>query len=204
MTDSQTMSRALSARGAHRPRHPWPRAEGLQLAGSPTVPPMSSDRRMAGSSLLPEFMSATQLAETILARLTAVSLELPATPIATISSVTNRVDDPPCRELFDDLRDRDPRRLIAWLRDASLEPHLLTFAAEVAGDVPPDHAEEAVRALVGLLGHAKAYVREGAVYGLGKIPSQASTAALRAHLHEGREPSPSVREAIEDVLEAMG
>ncbi|MDO9016605.1 MAG: HEAT repeat domain-containing protein [Deltaproteobacteria bacterium] len=82
----------------------------------------------------------------------------------------------PSESLFEELVGRDPARLLAYLSDPDLDPTLLTYAAEIAGRIP-DAA--VVRALVPLLDHVKAYVREGAVYGLAQhLPDSDARSAL--------------------------
>ena len=72
----------------------------------------------------------------------------------------------PCEAMFEYLAEHHPSQLLALLRSPRLSPADLTFAAEIAGRIP---SSAAVReALLPLLDHPKAVVREGAVYGLGK------------------------------------
>lgn len=56
-----------------------------------------------------------------------------------------------------------PERLVAALTSGELPPWELSFAAEVAGDLP-----QARDALLTLLDHEEPTVREGAIYGLAK------------------------------------
>jgi hypothetical protein len=70
----------------------------------------------------------------------------------------------PCEDAFRWLAEHDGPALLAWISDGSLAPPQLTFAAEHAGCVPGADA-----VLLPLLDHPKAYVREGAVYGLARV-----------------------------------
>lgn len=113
-------------------------------------------------------------------------------------------EDRPCRAVFDQLASRNPARLLAWLRDETLDDHLLTFAAESAGRVPAEFADDARRSLIDLLRHPRAYVREGAVYGLAELPLTDETVqALNKRVDPSVEPSPGVRDAAADSLDAM-
>lgn len=87
----------------------------------------------------------------------------------------------PTEGLFEELLVVDPARLVAYLGDTALDPTLLTYAAEIAGRIP---GEAPVRPLLALLQHEKAYVREGALYG------------LALHLD-----APGVREALAATME---
>lgn len=76
----------------------------------------------------------------------------------------------------------------------AMPPHELTFAAEEAGE-----DERNVPALIALLGHADALVREGVVYGLSRWTSRADVVlALEALRFD---PSPGVRMAASDALD---
>ena len=82
-------------------------------------------------------------------------------------AVCTKVPDPeaPCEDLFARLASSDPDRLLRFLDPASdLADHLLTYAAEIAGTELP--AARVVPALLRLLSHPSAVVREGAIYGL--------------------------------------
>ena len=109
-------------------------------------------------------------------------------------------EEKPSKDLFERLRVQDPERLIAWLSDGSLEHHLLTYAAEFAGDVPSDYVEKAREALLDLLAHQRAYVREGAVYGLSKLPVTQEVMDALTKLTSNLEPSTDVRETAMEAL----
>ena len=64
----------------------------------------------------------------------------------------------------DDLRKMSAEALAQAMRTNELDDTCLTFAAEILGQLDTEHAY--FPALVELLQHEKAYVREGAVYGL--------------------------------------
>lgn len=71
----------------------------------------------------------------------------------------------PCENEFTRLASDDPHGLAAWIAEGSLEPTMLTFAAEHMGRAS-DRAL-VLRSLLPLLDHEKPYVREGALIGLG-------------------------------------
>ena len=78
-------------------------------------------------------------------------------------------------------------------------PTDLTFAAEALGSVAPVHRREAVDALIAVIEHSKAYVREGAVLGLaGLLPCVRAEALLRRVADQ--DPSPAVRDTAADAL----
>lgn len=103
----------------------------------------------------------------------------------------------PSEALFEALATEDPVRLVAFLNDPGLDPTFLTFAAELAGRVP--EASLVVPPLLALLVHPKAYVREGAVYGLAH---HLEAPGVREALVDGMywERSLGVRAAIVDAL----
>jgi len=103
----------------------------------------------------------------------------------------------PCEDAFEYLADGFPEGLLALIRSGRLEAADLTFAAEIAGRLP-DHS--AIRsALVPLLSHREAVVREGAIYGL----TRHIDAAVRTTLERlaGGDPSRAVRTAAADALD---
>lgn len=103
----------------------------------------------------------------------------------------------PCERTFETLAEGEPRRLVEYLQDPDLDPTLLTFAAEIAGGIAD--SDLVVPALIGLLAHPKAYVREGAVYGLGRHREDPrAAAALR--LVSANDPARDVRESADDML----
>lgn len=108
----------------------------------------------------------------------------------------------PSEELFHDLARNDPAELVALLSSGTLPPHLLTFAAEIAGDCPPRFYPAVRSVLLGLLGHPSSTVREGVVYGLSKLMHAlpALRDVLMVHTEEAGEPSPGVRAAARGVL----
>ena len=93
---------------------------------------------------------------------------------------------PSCEADCERLAVSDPAALVAAF--PAMRPTLLTFAAEYLGRAP---ADVAVPALLPLLDHPKAYVREGALYGLMQCDDPRAVAAiLRAAEHD---PSEAVR-----------
>lgn len=98
-----------------------------------------------------------------------------------------------CEALFERLAHHDPPSLMVLLTGDRLPPHLLTYAAEVAGRI---EAHAATEHLLGLLDHPSPMVREGAIYGLG---DDAPWEWLRAIAET--DPSPGVRSAARCALE---
>lgn len=104
------------------------------------------------------------------------------------------MSDIPCVNLFARLAAEDPSRLITMLGDGSLSNADLTFAAEEAGRC----GDAACAALLALLGHESAVVREGAIYGLQRLePSPTITDTLTRIA--ASDPSPGVRSAAAEV-----
>ena len=100
-------------------------------------------------------------------------------------------------ERFEHLAKTDPAALVALLVSGDVPPARLTFAAEIAGRELP--GELVIEPLLALLGHERAVVREGAVYGLARFLSDARVRkAVEALL---RDPSPGVRAAAADELD---
>ncbi len=77
---------------------------------------------------------------------------------------TSESTERPSEALFARLATDDPARLVVMLTSGELSPGLLTYAAEIAGQQLP--SAMVVPALLTLLRHEKAVVREGAIYGL--------------------------------------
>ncbi len=98
--------------------------------------------------------------------------------------------------VFNALAESAPIELINLVRADVLEPHDLTYAAEALGRIADE--KKVAPILLRLLSHASAVVREGAVYGLGMHLSKKVVKKLQK-VHRG-EPSPGVRQAIEEVL----
>jgi hypothetical protein len=105
------------------------------------------------------------------------------------------VSEPPSEALFTRLAAEDPERLLAALR--GLAPHDLTFAAEALGAMADTSRAQA--ALLQLLRHESALVREGAVYGAAKLLPSASLEVVLEEISK-RDPSNGVRTAAADVL----
>jgi hypothetical protein len=106
-----------------------------------------------------------------------------------------------CEAMFEYLAMHEPEALIEQLASGALEPSALTFAAEWAGRTG---SPAATAALVALLEHPSALVREGAVYGLQHLLGGPDVvAALRAHATEPRERSAAVREAVREALQLI-
>ncbi len=101
-----------------------------------------------------------------------------------------------CEGEFEHLSVHDGPALIRLLTPDELPPHLLTYAAEWAGDIPVA-TPGLVEALLALLGHPDPGVREGAVYGLLKLTEDRPDLRelVLRHTDPAVEPSPGVRRA---------
>lgn len=108
-------------------------------------------------------------------------------------------EDKLCENTFERWAKEDPARLVLALTDGKTPNYLLTYAAEIAGNALPSGV--VVPALVALLSHESAVVREGAIYGLGDHES-AEVLALLADIAEG-DPSPGVRCAALGAVRSM-
>ena len=95
----------------------------------------------------------------------------------------------PSEELFLRLASEDPARLMAFVVSTTLRPGLVARAAELAGEALP--AEVVAPALLGLLQHGTAVVREGALYGL-RSHLGGDVLGPVAELAE-RDPNPGIR-----------
>jgi hypothetical protein len=96
----------------------------------------------------------------------------------------------PCENSFKALAKEDPDKLIRWARSGLLEPCDLTFAAEELGSI-----DYSLPALVWLLSHDSAVVREGAIVGLAFLKSRIDD--LLFHLMHN-DPSPGVRHVAQN------
>lgn len=98
------------------------------------------------------------------------------------------------------LAQSDPDALVALIDSGQLDAVDLTWAGEYLGLYAP--SEKAVPALLRLLDHPRALVREGALYGLNAHHGHAGVMdAVRRHTDPALEPSEAVREAAGDVVE---
>ena len=95
-----------------------------------------------------------------------------------------------------DLAAENPAKLF-WMVQHSHSLSELTFAAEAVGMLSDSEAVRA--ALMPLLGHSIALVREGAIYGLARHLNDSVMAALRELAQS--DPSPGVREAAAELLQ---
>ncbi len=103
----------------------------------------------------------------------------------------------PCENAFEYLAARYPGALLSLVQDRRLEAADLTFAAEIVGRLANHVAVRA--ALVPLLAHAEAVVREGAIYGLTRHIDQATRVILERVADGDR--SAAVRTAARDALD---
>jgi len=101
-----------------------------------------------------------------------------------------------CEERFREFADEDPQKLLGLL--PGLRPALLTYAAEVVGEMLPGPL--AIPVLLGLLGNNSQLVREGAALGLGFHAEDPLVHQTLAALAE-HEPNKGVREAAAGGLE---
>ncbi len=106
----------------------------------------------------------------------------------------------PCQAMFSHLVATDPDMLLDIIRLREIRPTLLAYAAETVGELVD--SEKVASVLVPLLEHEKPYVREGAIYGLGKhLGFSDVRSRIFALSDEKLEPSLGVREAVLEVLE---
>lgn len=88
-----------------------------------------------------------------------------------------------------------PDDLLLLIKDGSLPPHLLSFAAEYAGQSLP--AVKIVPVLMALLKHEFPTVREAAMYGLSRHPTPETIAALK---DVAKKDHPILREIANGIL----
>lgn len=91
----------------------------------------------------------------------------------------------------------DPAALAALIDGGTLAPVCLTFAAEHMGRA--SNTALVARTLLPLLDHALAYVREGAMLGLGRHQTPAVIERLRRMVE--RDPVLALREMARDILD---
>lgn len=99
------------------------------------------------------------------------------------------------------LANQRPADFLELLRSDRLQPSLLTFAGEIAGNTLP--ASMSVPALLDLLEHASSLVREGAVYGLAPHCNDPGVQSRLQYASE-HDQSPGVRAAIRDGMDTFG
>ena len=103
----------------------------------------------------------------------------------------------PSEENFKALAIENPEELLRWIAAGSLEAADLTFAAEAASMI--DDGKRVADALLPLLAHNIASVREGAIYGLATHTSiEGVTAALEKLSQE--DPIAEIRIAATSAL----
>ena len=100
--------------------------------------------------------------------------------------------------LFERLAGHNPLGLVRLLEPGKLPPHLLTYAAEIAGRSL--RAELVVAPLLRLLDASAQVVREGAIYGLSSHDGDPRVIARLTELAR-IDPSPGVRMAAGGVVE---
>lgn len=102
----------------------------------------------------------------------------------------------PCEAAFEYILCQSPSELVVLINDGDLHPSDLTFAAEILGRCADSVLVRA--ALLPLLQHEAAVVREGAVYGLAKHRNEETNKHLR--LVASSDSSPGVQTAARDAL----
>jgi hypothetical protein len=92
-----------------------------------------------------------------------------------------------------------PEDLVAEVA-CNREPVFLSDVGEALGLIPTRHFDIVVPALVDLLQHEQAFVREGALYGAASFWE--TSEELRALIHKMAEsdPSPAIRETAQDLI----
>ncbi len=122
--------------------------------------------------------------------------------MGTDSTPPGRAWDEPSEGYFSYLVVHDPAALLSLLEGGALESHLLTFAAEIAGDAPLGLHPGLISLMQTLLQHPDAPVREGAVYGLAKLlPEHPHLRSLIEAHADSRETSPGVQRAAWSILD---
>ena len=111
----------------------------------------------------------------------------------------------PCEDMLNWVLDQDPHGFAVWMYYGRLPDTLLIFGAEMLGRIsylPVEHAVrmEAIEALTKLAQHPKAYVREGAVHGLGYFTMFKEAKELLRNLAE-HDPDPEVKVAAIEALD---
>jgi hypothetical protein len=104
-----------------------------------------------------------------------------------------------CENMFGHLAAYFPRDLLRLVGSQLLPPPILTFATEISGTI--DDSEAVRSALLPLLDHPHALVREGAVYGLREHID--SSVLLRLKSIAECDTSPGVRQAASDTLDEL-
>lgn len=97
---------------------------------------------------------------------------------------------------FAAMAEHSPDELLDLLRGGTLQVSELTFAAEIAGQIPDPEA--IVPELMQLLEHGEAVVREGALYGLANHMFPFVREAIKKVAQS--DPSPGVCEAASEIL----
>jgi len=104
-----------------------------------------------------------------------------------------------CEAMFIWQARHEPEALLGSIRGGGLAPYDLTFAAEHAGYILTLDAERVTSALIPLLDHESSMVREGALYGLARHPSDDVIERIRRCA--SNDPSETIRSVAADVLE---
>lgn len=103
----------------------------------------------------------------------------------------------PCEGVFEYLADKYPGALATLIKDGSLSPADLTYAAEYMGHSP--NSAEVRKILLPLLEHPSAVVREGAIYGIRRHLDAGARERLSAMADH--DPNSAVMEAATEALE---
>lgn len=102
-----------------------------------------------------------------------------------------------CEGLFEYLALHDPQELFTLIRSGTLSDAFLTYAVEWVGKT--ELKQEALEVLKSVLSHPRAFVREGAVYGLGNMCGW-SEAREVLYGQMTIETDPVIRSVIQDML----
>jgi hypothetical protein len=101
---------------------------------------------------------------------------------------------------FNTLAKSEPLRLVKLVATGELAEHDLTYAAEALGLIDDANTPMVVKVLAWLSHHHSPIVREGVVYGLGRLLARSRFAGqVLARL--AKDPSPEVRTAAVEALE---
>lgn len=114
-----------------------------------------------------------------------------------------KVYDVPCTSACELLKEKYPDQLISLVESGDLPESILTFAAELLGELGPSFSDKVRRAAIPLLSHPSAVVREGAVYGLEGTHSN-SVVRFKLLDMSSKDPSKGIREICSRIINNIG
>lgn len=118
------------------------------------------------------------------------------TPPESSASAGNLSEKVISRNQLKQLLDIDPELLLLLIECGHLQPSVLTYAAEFAGNI--SNSKRVRKALTPLLDHSSPMVREGALYGLADhLDSELKKVIAEIVRHDK---SPGVKSTAEDIL----